>query len=43
MSELKEAYKYCSDEDLKEMWSNADHKEKRRITLEINRRKKNGR
>ena len=38
-SELEEAYKYCSDEDLLDMRYNANKKERIRISKELKRRK----
>lgn len=39
-SELKEAYEHFSDDDLREAHLDANAKEKRRISLELERRKK---
>ena len=38
MSELKEAYKFYTDDDLEEIYFNANSQEKRRITMELKRR-----
>lgn len=37
-NDLKESYKYYSDEELRELHLDANPSEKRRITLELNRR-----
>ena len=39
-TELQLAYESCTDDDLKEMYYNANPQEKRRITLELKRRNK---